>query len=145
MKQQLSCPNCDATIETWRNPVPTVDIIIRIGNDIVLIERRNPPFGWALPGGFVDYGESLETAARREAREETGLDITDLEQFRAYSDPLRDPRQHTISVVFTANASSPPVAGDDAADARIFPLDNLPAPLCFDHATILADYLASLS
>jgi len=145
MKQQLPCPQCGETIETWRNPVPTVDIIIRIGNDIVLIERRNPPLGWALPGGFVDYGECLETAALREAKEETSLDITDLRQFRAYSDPQRDPRQHTISVVFTANASSLPVAGDDAADARTFPLDNLPASLCFDHGTILADYIASLS
>jgi len=144
MKQQLLCPDCGGEIEVWRNPLPTVDIIICIGNGIVLIERRNPPFGWALPGGFVDYGESLETAAYREAEEETGLKIDHLHQFGAYSDPARDPRQHTISVVFTATACSAPVAGDDAAQARIFALDTLPSPLCFDHDVILADYRASL-
>jgi 8-oxo-dGTP diphosphatase len=145
MKQLLPCPACGAGIETWRNPLPTVDIIIRIDNGIVLIERKNPPFGWALPGGFVDYGESLETAAYREAEEETGLKVDNLRQFRAYSDPARDPRQHTISVVFTAMADSAPVAGDDAAQAGVFALDALPSPLCFDHAAILDDYRASLS
>lgn len=145
MKKTISCPKCAATIETWYNPVPTVDIIICIGDAIVLIERRNPPHGWALPGGFVDYGENLETAARREALEETGLEVTKLQQFRAYSDPDRDPRQHTISYVFTAEAYGVPKAGDDAAAAELFPFDKLPEQLCFDHGKILNDYIESLS
>jgi 8-oxo-dGTP diphosphatase len=140
MKKTTTCPKCATIIETWRNPVPTVDIIIRMGKGIVLIERRNPPYGWALPGGFVDYGESLESAATREALEETGLLLTELQQFRAYSDPKRDPRQHTISYVFTAQADGTPVAGDDAASVRQFPIDDLPSRLCFDHGQILADY-----
>ena len=143
MKKKTTCPECNTTIETWRNPVPTVDIIIRIGNSIVLIERSNPPLGWALPGGFVDYGESLEAAARREAQEETGLEITDLQQFRVYSDPLRDPRHHTISCVFTANADGIPQAGDDAAAVQLFPIDDLPQNLCFDHGQMLVDYKKS--
>lgn len=137
-----SCPHCGAKISRYRNPVPTVDIIIHSDQQILLIKRRNPPYGWALPGGFVDYGESLEAAAVREAREETGLEITHLRQFRAYSEPSRDPRQHTISMVFCAEASSLPEAGDDAVEARFFPVDKLPTTLCFDHARILRDYIA---
>ena len=144
MKKTTTCPKCATIIETWRNPIPTVDIIIRSGNEIILIKRRNPPDGWALPGGFVDYGESLECAAKREALEETGLELTDLKQFRAYSDPERDPRQHTISYVFTAETQGSPVAGDDAAAVKLFALNNLPAPLCFDHEQILTDYIKSL-
>ncbi|AJF06070.1 NUDIX domain-containing protein [Geoalkalibacter subterraneus] len=136
----LTCPNCGAAVKTFRNPFPTVDIIIRIDDQIVLIERANEPRGWALPGGFVDYGESLETAAEREALEETGLKVENLRQFRAYSDPQRDPRQHNISFVFIADAQGTPYGGDDAARARLFSLDDLPAPLCFDHAQILEDY-----
>ncbi len=136
----LTCPNCGAAVKTFRNPFPTVDIIIRIDDQIVLIERANEPRGWALPGGFVDYGESLETAAEREALEETGLKVENLRQFRAYSDPQRDPRQHNISFVFIADAQGTPCGGDDAARARLFSLDALPAPLCFDHAQILEDY-----
>lgn len=139
-KQQLTCPSCGGTIETWRNPVPTVDIIIELDNGIVLIERANEPFGWALPGGFVDYGETLETAAVREAKEETGLDVEGLQPLGAYSDPERDPRQHTISYVFMARGRGTLQAGDDAAKARLFPLAELPSPLCFDHARILDDY-----
>jgi 8-oxo-dGTP diphosphatase len=141
MKKNTTCPKCATIIEQWRNPVPTVDIIIRIDQAIVLIKRLNQPFGWALPGGFVDYGESLEVAAMREALEETGLEIANLQQFRAYSDPDRDPRQHTISYVFTAEADGKPKAGDDAAAVRLFPIDDLPTPLCFDHDQILADYI----
>ena len=140
MKKALTCPECGAEVEKYRNPFPTVDIIIRQDDQIVLIERRNPPLGWALPGGFVDYGESLEAAAVREAQEETGLHLEDLQQFGAYSDPARDPRQHNISVVFTARGTAELKAGDDAAGAAWFPLADLPSPLCFDHAQILEDY-----
>ncbi|MCA9771069.1 MAG: NUDIX hydrolase [Myxococcales bacterium] len=126
---------------TFRNPLPTVDIIIEMDTGgIVLIERKNEPHGWALPGGFVDYGESVEAAAAREAKEETCLDLRGLRQFHTYSDPRRDARKHTITTVFVAEASGAPVAADDAANARVFTLDALPAPLCFDHAEILADY-----
>jgi ADP-ribose pyrophosphatase YjhB (NUDIX family) len=117
-----------------------VDIIIRYMDGILLIKRRNPPFGWALPGGFVDYGESLEEAAVREAREETGLAVTLLGQFHTYSDPSRDPRQHTISTVFCAEASGKADAGDDAADLGIFREGNLPDTMAFDHKQILNDY-----
>jgi len=123
------------------NPVPTVDVIIRVGGGIVLVRRRNPPLGWALPGGFVDVGETLEAAAAREALEETGLVVRLARQFHAYSDPARDPRQHTISTVFLADADGIPRGGDDAAEARVFPAGELPA-LVFDHAQILADYRA---
>lgn len=140
MPQTLNCPQCGARIKAYRNPFPTVDIIIRQGNSIVLIERRNEPTGWALPGGFVDYGESLESAAAREALEETGLTLRNLKQFGAYSDPDRDPRQHNISFVFTAEGEGNLQGGDDAARAKLFSLDNLPSPLCFDHARILRDY-----
>lgn len=143
MQNRHRCPHCGKETGSYRNPFPTVDIIIRIGADVVLIERRAPPDGWALPGGFVDYGESLEQAALREAREETGLDVQALRQFRAYSSPDRDPRQHNISMVFTAEAAGTPVAGDDAKNVRLFALDNLPSPLCFDHALILRDYVAA--
>jgi len=124
------------------NPLVTVDIIIEEigGHGIVLIERKNPPHGWALPGGFVDYGESLEQAALREAKEETSLEVELIEQFHAYSNPGRDPRHHTISTVFTAAANGVPKAADDAKDAQIFAEDNLPAPIVFDHAQILRDY-----
>jgi ADP-ribose pyrophosphatase YjhB (NUDIX family) len=137
----MECPNCKTTITLHRNPTPTVDIIIEIKGLIVLIKRKNPPFGWALPGGFVDYGESFETAAVREAREETGLEVTGLRQFHTYSDPGRDARLHTASTVFTARSSGVPVAGDDAGEVGLFSQDNLPE-LAFDHAAILADYYA---
>jgi len=129
---------------TYRNPAPTVDIIIELIDrpqpSILLIERLNPPYGWAIPGGFVDYGESVETAARREAAEETGLQVELIEQFQVYSDPDRDARQHTISIVFLATAKGEPHAGDDAKALGIFELWNLPANLCFDHDRILRDY-----
>jgi ADP-ribose pyrophosphatase YjhB (NUDIX family) len=124
-----------------RSPALSVDIIIRIAADrIVLVQRRNPPHGYALPGGFVDYGESLEVAAAREAKEETGLDLTNLEQFRAYSDPARDPRQHTVTVVFTADAVGEPRAGDDAAAVIVVNPRAAGVTLVFDHARILNDY-----
>lgn len=105
-----------------------------------MIKRKNPPAGWALPGGFVDYGENLESAAVREAREETGLDIELLRQFHTYSDPDRDPRQHTITTVYIARSKGRPLAGDDAKEAVICPRGNLPEPIVFDHKKILDDY-----
>lgn len=133
------CPHCHRPLPFPKGPSPTVDIIIDIDGKIVLIERKNPPYGWALPGGFVDYGESYEEAALREAKEETGLIVTDLRQFHTYSDPDRDARQHTASTVFTGEAAGQPVAGDDAGRAGLFDEGSLP-PLVFDHARILADY-----
>lgn len=128
----------------YRNPTPTVDIIIELidrrDRAIVLIERKNAPLGWAIPGGFVDYGESVETAARREAREETGLEVELIEQFHVYSDPNRDPRQHTLSVVFLATAKGEPQAADDAKNVGIFEPWQIPTNLCFDHDRILRDY-----
>ena len=129
----------------YRNPIPTVDVIIEIrdarGRDgIVLIERKNPPPGWALPGGFVDYGETLEEAAVREAREETSLEIRLVRQFHTYSRPNRDPRRHTISTVFIAQGLGQPQAADDAAALGFFTRDALPSPLAFDHGEILDDY-----
>jgi 8-oxo-dGTP diphosphatase len=125
----------------YRNPIPTVDVIIEIGEGIVLIERRNPPFGWALPGGFVDEGESLSQAAIREVKEETSLDLRLREQFFSYSAPSRDPRKHTISTVFIGEASGSPRGTDDAKRAAIFPANALPSPLAFDHGQIVADFL----
>lgn len=140
-KNVVSCPSCGAAVHVYRNPFLTVDIIIRMGRGtVVLIERKNPPYGWAIPGGFVDYGESVETAARREAREETGLAVEELEQFRVYSEPNRDPRHHTVSVVFTAVAQGTPVAADDARRVKVFRVEELPENLAFDHARILTDY-----
>ena len=129
--------------KTFRNPVPTVDIIIALGAGVVLVRRRNPPPGWAIPGGFVDYGESLEDAAVREAYEETGLALKALRQFHTYSAPGRDPRHHTISTVFTAEADGTPRAGDDALEVRVFPPREPPPEMAFDHADILAAYAAA--
>ncbi|MFH1674625.1 MAG: NUDIX hydrolase [Pseudomonadota bacterium] len=124
-----------------RNPLPTVDIIIELDDSgIVLIQRKNPPKGWAIPGGFVDYGESLEAAAVREAREETSLDIKLIEQFHTYSDPSRDPRHHTITTVYIASATGVPKADDDAGEVGVFTETDLPEPLAFDHERILRDY-----
>ncbi len=128
-----------------RNPTPTVDIIIELidrpHRPIILIERLNPPLGWAIPGGFVDYGESVETAAQREAQEETGLTVELVTQFHVYSDPKRDPRQHTLSVVFLATATGNPQAGDDAKHLDLFEPWRIPTHLCFDHDRILRDYI----
>jgi 8-oxo-dGTP diphosphatase len=128
--------------EKFRNPLLTVDVIIEIGGRVVLIERKNPPHGWALPGGFVDYGECLENAAVREAREETSLDVELAEQFHTYSDPRRDPRHHTVSTVFLAAAQGEPRAADDAKTARLYDEHDLPDAIVFDHRQILRDYFA---
>ena len=129
-----------APVAPFRNPAPTVDAVILLpGDRVVLVRRRNPPHGWAIPGGFVDEGEPLAAAAAREAAEETGLAVTLLEQFHSYSDPARDPRRHTISTVFLARAAGEPRGGDDAAEARGFAWDALPSPIVFDHREVLGD------
>nr|WP_321256185.1 NUDIX hydrolase [uncultured Pseudodesulfovibrio sp.] len=140
------CPHCGEEIEVYRNPTPTVDVVILMSSDegdgVVLIERKNPPLGWALPGGFVDYGESCEDAAIREMKEETGLDVELVGLLGVYSDPKRDPRQHTMSVVYIGVPKDPSalVAGDDAAKAEVFLLGKWPE-LTFDHGKILNDFM----
>jgi 8-oxo-dGTP diphosphatase len=124
----------------YQNPVPTVDVIIETGGGIVLIRRKNPPPGWAIPGGFVDVGENIRDAAVREALEETGLRVTLTALLGVYSEPDRDPRQHTISTVFVGAADGIPHGMDDAAEAALFTEETLPDPIAFDHAKILADY-----
>jgi len=140
-KKTIQCPKCKNEIEVYRNPIPTVDIIIEIeSKGIVLIKRKNPPYGWAIPGGFVDYGESLEKAAIREAKEETNLDVKLIRQFNTYSDPKRDPRHHSISTVYIAKGKGKPKAKDDALEIGIFNETNLPDEIAFDHRAILSDY-----
>ncbi|MBP7216838.1 MAG: NUDIX hydrolase [Candidatus Omnitrophica bacterium] len=125
-----------------QGPFITVDALIELDGGIVMIERSNPPFGWALPGGFVDYGESLEDAVTRETKEETGLDVIELKQFHTYSKPGRDPRFHTICTVFLAKTKGTPKAGDDAANLKVIPIDKIPQlNFAFDHNKILEDYL----
>ena len=126
----------------YRNPLPTVDIIIEYGGGVVLIRRMNPPHGWAIPGGFVDWGESLEEAAVREAREETGLTVRLTRQMHTYSDPDRDPRFHTITTVYVAEGSGELEAADDAAEAGVFQPEDLPDDIAFDHRDILKDYFS---
>jgi ADP-ribose pyrophosphatase YjhB (NUDIX family) len=137
-----TCPNCGQVVEKYRNPFPTVDVIVNIDGRILLIKRKNEPHGWAIPGGFIDYGESAEEAARREIKEETNLDIDDIELLGVYSDPERDPRFHTLSVVYMANSKEKPRAGDDAGETGLFLPDELPEDeIVFDHNSILRDYM----
>lgn len=128
----------------YRNPAPTVDIIIELidrpSRPIILIERKNIPYGWAIPGGFVDYGESIETAAVREAQEEVSLAVELVEQFQVYSDPKRDARQHTIAIAIIATAMGNPKAADDAKNVSIFNQWEIPTNLCFDHDRIMQEY-----
>jgi len=140
-RHTIRCPKCNNEIEIYKNPIPTVDVIIEVDSKgIVLIKRKNPPYGWAIPGGFVDYGEPLEKAAVREAKEETNLDVKLIKQFHTYSDPKRDPRHHSISTVYIAKAEGKPQAKDDALEIGIFNKSNLPDDIAFDHRSILIDY-----
>ena len=140
-RKTIQCPKCKGEIEVYQNPIPTVDIIIEIeSKGIVLIKRKNPPYGWAIPGGFVDYGESLEEAAMREAKEETSLDVKLIRQFHTYSDPKRDPRHHSISTVYIAKSEGIPKAKDDALEIGVFKDSTLPDDIAFDHRSILKDY-----
>ncbi|HBL23052.1 MAG TPA: NUDIX hydrolase [Deltaproteobacteria bacterium] len=129
-----------AVAHTLKTPLLTVDVIVRFQGGIILIERKNPPPGWALPGGFVDVGESVEEAAVREAREETSLDVRLIEQFHVYSSPDRDPRFHTVSVVFIGDGTGVLEGRDDAARAAVFTADSLPSVIAFDHGRIISDY-----
>ena len=144
--KSLNCPVCGNVVGYFNNPVPTVDIIIEIyekeeQKKIVLIKRKNPPVGWAIPGGYVDYGESLEVCAVREAKEETSLDVEIVRQFHTYSDPSRDERQHNITTVFIARAKGGILSPDsDANEAELFNKDSLPEKITFDHREILEDY-----
>jgi ADP-ribose pyrophosphatase YjhB (NUDIX family) len=127
-----------------KKPAPVVDIIIRVDDGVILTKRRRKPRGWALPGGFIKYGETAEAAAVREAFAETCLVIENLEQFGVYSDPNRDPRRHMISIVFTADGEGLPKGDADSEDIGIFTEDMLPSPLAFDHEEILQDYFESV-
>lgn len=126
-------------------PLLAADAIIELtdrpGRPIVLVERRNPPPGWAIPGGFVDVGERVEEAAVREALEETALEVRLKALLGLYSDPARDPRGHTVTAVYVAEAEGEPEARDDALNLQVFSIDRLPRRLAFDHPLVLADYL----
>ncbi len=146
MSHHTHCPACGQQVPAHKNPVPTVDVVIFFPpQSILLIERKNFPQGWALPGGFVDYGEKAETAAVREAKEETGLDVVLTDLLGVYSHPGRDPRLHTLSVVYTAVATTKDInAGDDAGKAVLFDLNSLPE-MAFDHHRIVSDFLNKLN
>ncbi|SDF89754.1 NUDIX domain-containing protein [Desulfovibrio legallii] len=148
MQRQIRCPHCGKASTVYRNPTPTTDVVIYTPErGVVVIRRDNPPLGYALPGGFIEEGESAEAAALREAWEETGLEVELTGLLGVYSRPDRDPRQHTLSVVFTGRPLHPETlrAGDDAAQAAFYPLNALPTPLAFDHADILADFRQALA
>ncbi len=147
MNHPRYCPSCGTLVVKYSNPYPTADVVIyNEQRGIVLVRRRHEPLGMALPGGFIEEGESAEHAAVREMKEETALDVQLLGLLGVYSHPLRDARCHTLTTVFVGRAIHPEHlhAGDDAAAAAFYPLDALPRPLCFDHERIIQhfqDYL----
>jgi ADP-ribose pyrophosphatase YjhB (NUDIX family) len=150
------CPKCGAICGDYRNPFPTVDILLLRGRSIAIIKRKNPPYGWALPGGFIDYGETAEHAAIRETKEETNLDIVNPQLFGVYSDPARDPRAHTMSIVYHAKAEGEARAQDDATEIKFVEIEHLvfgvfegvvtwdkptfEYDLAFDHKKIITDF-----
>ncbi|HVP39164.1 MAG TPA: NUDIX hydrolase [Candidatus Saccharimonadales bacterium] len=139
------CERCGAQVRTWQRAAVTVDMLIQVDRRLVLVYRKNDPVAWALPGGYCNYGERLEDAARREALEETGLELNGLEQFHTYSEPDRDPRQHSVSTVFLARGRGTPRAGDDAGEVGLLdPFTEVPHPLAFDHSRIVRDYVEFL-
>ncbi|MDE5832192.1 MAG: NUDIX hydrolase [Desulfovibrio sp.] len=143
MKKEIKCPACGGSIEAYANPAPTVDVVIYSPEKgVVVIKRENIPHGYALPGGFIDEGEQAEAAAIREAKEETNLDIRLTGLLGVYSRPDRDPRRHTMSMVYVCEAANPDElrAGDDAGQAAFYSLDNLPSPIVFDHDQIISDF-----
>jgi len=143
--ERLVCPHCGTTLDEWKQPKVTVDVLVEdAAGRVLLIRRKNPPEGWAIPGGFVDVGETLEAAAVRELKEETGLDVELLGQFHTYSDPNRDPRHHTVTTVFRGRPTDPsakPEAGDDALEAQFFDPTAPPKPMAFDHGDVLNDLI----
>ncbi len=148
MQKPLICPHCGKEAKKYLQPAPTADVIIYDEEKgIVFIERKNEPLGFALPGGFIDEGESVEEAAIREMKEETNLDVDLLGIVGVYSKPDRDPRFHTMTITFAGKAKdiSQLNAGDDAATAKFYSLDNIPSPLCFDHGKMVADFLNYLN
>lgn len=147
MNKPLLCPHCNMVVRKHGQPAPTTDVIIYTEElGIVLIERRNIPYGFALPGGFIDEGEMVEIAAKREMKEETNLDVELLGILGVYSKPDRDPRFHTMTITFVGKPKNPSElkAGDDAKKAAFYPLSNLPKPLCFDHEKMVQDFLLYL-
>ncbi len=143
MQKPLLCPKCNTIVRKHSNPAPTADVIIYDEEKgIVLIERGNEPFGYALPGGFIDEGETVEYAATREMMEETNLEVELLGILGIYSNPKRDPRFHTMTTTFVGKAKdiSKLNAGDDAKNAQFYPIDALPNPLCFDHSKMISDF-----
>ena len=143
MKRKVKCPHCGGIIEEWANPSPTVDVLIYDPDKgIVIVSRKNEPHGFALPGGFIDEGESAEHAAIREMKEETSLDVRLKGLLGVYSNPKRDPRKPTVGVVYVGEAVDPSKlkAGDDAGQAAFHKLSELPSPIVFDHAKIIADF-----
>lgn len=139
MELPVNCPSCGQSVIAYKNPFPTADIVAIQDGKVLMILRKNPPSGWALPGGFIDYGESAESAAIRELAEETGLEATNLKLVGVYSRPGRDPRFHTLTVVYKASVNGFLNAGDDAQAAKWFDLHGLPEQIAFDHREIIMD------